>query len=190
MAQAWVPMSRTLLDLTFGLLGAWSKGQLAICCCRCLVAQSCPTLCDPMDLAHQAFPSMGFPRQEYWSGLPFPSPGDLPNPRIKAGYYYIAAKLLSHFSRVTPQTAAHQAPLSLGFSRQEHWSGLPFPSLITTLLQYKSITLLLLVKAKFSSQPTLLLDAEFPVILSNPGRDRWKRQTCLVMSKLSCLLQS
>ena len=30
---------------------------------------------------------------------------------------------------VTPQTAAHQAPLSLGFSRQEHWSGLPFPSL-------------------------------------------------------------
>ena len=40
--------------------------------------------------------------------------------------------LLSRFSRVrlraTPQTAAHQAPLSLGFSRQEHWSGLPFPS--------------------------------------------------------------
>ena len=39
---------------------------------------------------------------------------------------------LSHFSRVqlcaTPQTAAHQAPPSLGFSRQEHWSGLPFPS--------------------------------------------------------------
>ena len=40
--------------------------------------------------------------------------------------------LLSRFSRVrlcaTPQTAAHQAPLSLGFSRQDHWSGLPFPS--------------------------------------------------------------
>ena len=40
--------------------------------------------------------------------------------------------LLSHFSRVrlcaTPETAAHQAPLSLGFSRQEHWSGLPPPS--------------------------------------------------------------
>ena len=39
--------------------------------------------------------------------------------------------LLSRFCRVrlcaTPQTAAHQAPLSLGFSRQEHWSGLPFP---------------------------------------------------------------
>ena len=40
--------------------------------------------------------------------------------------------LLSHFSCVwlceTPQTAAHQVPPSLGFSRQEHWSGLPFPS--------------------------------------------------------------
>ena len=40
--------------------------------------------------------------------------------------------LLSHFSRVrlcaTPYTAAHQAPPSLGFSRQKHWSGLPFPS--------------------------------------------------------------
>ena len=40
--------------------------------------------------------------------------------------------LLSRFSRVrlcaTPETAAHQAPLSLGFSRQEHWSELPFPS--------------------------------------------------------------
>ena len=40
--------------------------------------------------------------------------------------------LLSHFSRVrlcaTPQTAVHQVPPSLGFSRQEHWSGLPFPS--------------------------------------------------------------
>ena len=40
--------------------------------------------------------------------------------------------LLSRFSRVrlcaTPETAAHQAPLSLGFSRQEHWSGLQFPS--------------------------------------------------------------
>ena len=40
--------------------------------------------------------------------------------------------LLSRFSRVrlcaTPQTAAHQAPPSLGFSRQQHWSGLPFPS--------------------------------------------------------------
>ena len=37
----------------------------------------------PWTIVHQAPPSMGFSRQEYWSGLPFPSPGDLPNPGIK-----------------------------------------------------------------------------------------------------------
>ena len=35
--------------------------------------QSCPTLCGPIDGSHQAPPSLGFSRQEYWSGLPFPS---------------------------------------------------------------------------------------------------------------------
>ena len=44
----------------------------------------------------------------------------------------LRACMLSHFSRVqlcaTPWTLAHQAPLSIGFPRQEHWSGLPFPS--------------------------------------------------------------
>ena len=72
----------------------------------------------PKTAAHQALLSLGFSRQEYWSGLPFPSP--------------IYARMLSHFSRVqlcaTPWTAAHQAPLSMEFSRQEYWSGLPFPS--------------------------------------------------------------
>ena len=44
-------------------------------------------------------------------------------------YVAAAAKWLSRVRLcVTPQTAAHQAPPSLGFSRQEHWSGLPFPS--------------------------------------------------------------
>ena len=49
------------------------------------------------------------------------------------------ANLLSRFSRVrlcaTPETAAHQAPPSPGFSRQEHWSGLPFPSPKTKILK-------------------------------------------------------
>ena len=45
------------------------------------VSQSCPTPCDPMDYrAHQDTLFMGFSRQEYWSGLPFPSLGDLPHP--------------------------------------------------------------------------------------------------------------
>ena len=47
------------------------------------VTQLCPTLCDPMDSAYQASLSMGFSRQAYWSGLPFPSPGDLLDPEIK-----------------------------------------------------------------------------------------------------------
>ena len=68
--------------------------------------------------AHQALLSLGFSRQEYWSGLPFPSPTH--------------ACMLSRFSHVrlcaTLWTAAHQAPLSTGFSRQEYWSGLPFLS--------------------------------------------------------------
>ena len=47
------------------------------------VAQSCLTLCDPWTIAYQAPPSMGFSRQEYWSGMPFPSPGDLSDPGIE-----------------------------------------------------------------------------------------------------------
>ena len=47
------------------------------------VAQSCPTLCDPWTIAHQAPPSMGFSRQDYWRGLPYPPSGNLPNPGIK-----------------------------------------------------------------------------------------------------------
>ena len=63
-------------------------------------------------------------------GHPSPTP---PMPSNSwAGNAIWALLLLSHFSRVqlcaTPETAAHQAPPSLGFSRQEHWSGLPFPS--------------------------------------------------------------
>ena len=49
------------------------------------VTKSCPILWDPMDCSPQALPSMGFPRQEYWSRLPFPSLGDLPDPGIELG---------------------------------------------------------------------------------------------------------
>jgi len=46
-------------------------------------AQSCLTLCDPMDCRPSGSSVHGFSRQEYWSGLPFPPPGDLPDPGIK-----------------------------------------------------------------------------------------------------------
>ena len=50
-----------------------------------LVAKSCPTLETPWTITHQAPLSMGFSRQEYWSGLLFPSPGNLPDPGIEPG---------------------------------------------------------------------------------------------------------
>ena len=48
-----------------------------------MVVQLCPTLCNTMDCSPPGSSLMGFPRQEYWSGLPFPSPGDLPDPGIE-----------------------------------------------------------------------------------------------------------
>ena len=53
---------------------------------KVLVVQSCLTFCSTMDCSrpHQAPLSMGFSKQEYWSGLSFPSPGDLPDPGIES----------------------------------------------------------------------------------------------------------
>ena len=56
-----------------------------VCVCVCVCAQSWPTLLTPWTVAFQAPLSVGFPRQEYWSGLPFPSPGDLSDPGIQPG---------------------------------------------------------------------------------------------------------
>ena len=58
------------------------------------VAWSCPTLATAWTVAHQASPSMGFSRQEYLSGLPFPSPGDLPKPGVEPGYPTLQANSL------------------------------------------------------------------------------------------------
>ena len=79
--------------------------------------QSCLTLCDPIDGSPPGSPVPGILQARTLSGLPFPSP--------------MHACMLSRFSHVrlcaTPWTA-HQAPLSMEFSKQEYWSGLPFPS--------------------------------------------------------------
>ena len=91
---------------------------------------------------------MRFPRQQYWSGWPFPSPRDLPNPGIELmSPAFQEDSLLMSYQRspiyeddggsiatkscqtlATPRYVAYQDPLSVGFSRQEYWSGLPFPS--------------------------------------------------------------
>ena len=67
--------------------------------CTCSVANSFPTLWDPMDVARQAPLFMGFSRQKYWSGLPFPSPGDHPNPGTEPVFLALAGQIslpLSH----------------------------------------------------------------------------------------------
>ena len=65
--------------MTLGKVISWHLNflisKMGICCG--LVAKLFPTLLQPQGLAHQDLLSKGFPRQEYWSGLTFPSPGDI-----------------------------------------------------------------------------------------------------------------
>ena len=76
----------------------------------------------PWMAAHQAPPSLGFSRQEHWSGLPFPSPIQ-ESEKVKV-------KSFSHVRLfATPWIAAYQAPPSMGVSRQVYWSGVPSPYL-------------------------------------------------------------
>ena len=59
-----------------------------------LVTKLCPTLVTPWSVARQAPVAMGFSRQKYWSGLPFPSPGDLPELGIESRYPALQADSL------------------------------------------------------------------------------------------------
>ena len=83
--------------------------------------QSCPTLCDPIDGSPPGSPVPGIlqARTLEWVASSFSS----------AWKWKVKGKSLSHVRLLaTPWTAAYQAPLSMGFSRQEYWSGLPLPS--------------------------------------------------------------
>ena len=84
--------------------------------------QSCPTLCDPIDGSPpgSAVPGILQARTLEWVAISFSN----------AAKWKVKVKSLSHVQlSVTPWTAAHQAPPSMGFSRQEYWSGVPLPSL-------------------------------------------------------------
>ena len=83
--------------------------------------QLCPTLCDPIDGSPPGSPVPGIlqARTLEWVAISFSN----------AWKWKVKVKLLSHVQLfATPWTAAHQAPLSMGFSRQEYWSGVPLPS--------------------------------------------------------------
>ena len=91
------------------------------CIAAAKVLQSCMTLCDPIDTNPPGSPDPGIfqARTLEWVAIPFSN----------AWKWKVKVKLLSHVQHLaTPWTAAHQAPPSMGFSRQEYWSGLPLPS--------------------------------------------------------------
>ena len=67
--------------LTVVSVGGSRGGSLRRFCC--LGSKLCPTLWTPWTVARQGSPSMGLSRPEYWSGLPFPPPGDLSDPGIE-----------------------------------------------------------------------------------------------------------
>ena len=67
-------------------------------CWLCARSLSRIRLCNPVHLACQAPLSMGFSRQEYWSGLPFPPPGDLPHPRDRTCVSCISRWILYHYA--------------------------------------------------------------------------------------------
>ena len=79
------------------------------------VAQACLTLCNPMDyITLQAPPSMGFSRQEYWSELSFPSPGDLPDPGIEPRSPALQADALTSEPVGKPLLCGDTVPISGG----------------------------------------------------------------------------
>ena len=83
--------------------------------------QSCPTLCDPIDSSQPGSPVPGIPqaRTLEWVAISFSN----------AWKWKVKVKSLSLvWLLATPGTAAYQAPPSMGFSRQEYWSGVPLPS--------------------------------------------------------------
>ena len=83
--------------------------------------QSCPTLCDPIDGSPtgSAVPGILQARTLEWVAISFSN----------AWKWKVKVKSLSRVQLLaTPWTAAHQAPPSMGFSRQEYWSGVPLPS--------------------------------------------------------------
>ena len=82
--------------------------------CACSVAHSCPTLCSPVDCSTQDPLSMEFFRQEYWNGLPFPPPGDLPHPGIEPRSPAFPALAGGFFSAEPP---GKQVSTSLGYPK-------------------------------------------------------------------------
>ena len=109
-------------------------------------------------------------------------------------YVLLLLLLLSRISRVwlcaTPETAAHQAPPSLGFSRQEHWSGLPFPSPMHESEKWKwSRSVVYDSSRSYGLQPTRLLHPwDFPGKRTGVGCHSFSVQSAIRLWNNSHLL--
>ena len=120
--------------------------------------QSCPTLCDPIDGSPPGSPVPGIlqARTLEWVAISFPGCHFL----LHARKWKVKVKLLSRVQlSVTPWTAACQAPLSMGFARQEYWSGVPLPSPKVAILLSKTrkkLNLGKLTKMKINVSKSLL----------------------------------
>ena len=101
--------------------------------------QSCPTLCDPTDGSPPGSPIPGIlqARTLEWVAISFSN----------AWKWKLKVKSISRvWLLATPWTVAHQAPPSMGFSRQEYWSGVPLPSPFAYMVVYKHLKYLIYVK--------------------------------------------
>ena len=107
-----------------------------MCVRACSVTQSCPIFATPWTVAHQAPLSMRFSRQEYWNGLPFPPPEDLPNPRIKPESLASQASsaLAGRFSTTVPP-GKPKCLLDIRCLTYDGFLFFPYPKYLNSLLK-------------------------------------------------------
>ena len=121
------PNSRTrVLSLwtLFSICMQTSYGSMSAAATAATASKSCPTLCDPIDGSPPGSPVPGIPQAR--------TLGRAAISFSNAWKWKVKVKSLSRvWLLATPWTAAYQAPPSLGFSRQEYWSGVPLPSLVS-----------------------------------------------------------
>ena len=75
-----------------------------------MCTQLCLTLSSPLDCNHPGSSALGFPRQEYWHGLPLPPPGDLPSPGMEPGFHASPSLAGGFFTRSTTWEAPPPSP--------------------------------------------------------------------------------
>ena len=122
--------------------------------------QSCPTLCDPKNGSPPGSPVPGIlqARTLEWVAISFSN----------AWKWKVRVKSLSRVRLLTtPWTAAHQAPPSMGFSRQECWSGVPLPTLITQPIFSATVNYRALI-IYYIERHTLMNTNSFQDFLANP----------------------